>query len=207
MSPETKEYDQNLTQKQEENKKQRLTEQNIKPENADTVKRLGFNLEKGEKIDQKTIEGKMGEQFDSMKNSVGNNPESQAKLDAIKQTFSQTLGKETDIDKQLELCEEFLKEYDIAASTEKGEYAERAKIQSKNMEKESRTDAKKTEDKGTEMKKMIAEITELQLKEETRRNKEKQRQLSEQDSQKSAEVAEATGNINNIPGWPGPKVS
>ena len=84
-------------QKQEENTKQQIKEQNIKPENTGTVKRLGFNFEKGEKIDQETLEGKMNEQFDNMKNSVGNNPESQAKLDAVKQKFSQTLGKAMDL--------------------------------------------------------------------------------------------------------------
>ncbi len=96
-----------------------IENQNFKPENAEIVKKLGFDFEKGDKIDQKTLEGKMGAQFDKMKNSVGNNPESQTKLDAIKESFIKTLGEETDINKQLEHCEEFLKEYDIAASTEK----------------------------------------------------------------------------------------
>ena len=160
MSPESREHDHDNTDKHEENGKQ-LMEQDIKPENADVVKKLGFNLEKGEKIDQKTLEGKMGAQFDSMKNSVGNNPDSQAKLDGIKQAFLQTLGKETDVNKQLELCEQFLKEYDSTASNEKGGFNERADVQSKNMKQEAKIDAKKTTE-NNDIKSIVAKIAELQ---------------------------------------------
>lgn len=196
MSPESREHDHDNTDKHEENGKQ-LMEQDIKPENADVVKKLGFNLEKGEKIDQKTLEGKMGAQFDSMKNSVGNNPDSQAKLDGIKQAFLQTLGKETDVNKQLELCEQFLKEYDSTASNEKGGFNERADVQSKNMKQEAKIDAKKTTE-NNDIKSIVAKIAELQWTEEIRRREEKKGAQANMERAVSTEQKAATENMEKF---------
>lgn len=90
------------------------------------------------------------------------NEEAQAKLDGIKQQFLQTLGEESDINKQLELCEFFLKEYDIAASSDKGKYAQRAEIQQKNMKEEIARNLKMGNDKVDQGKKK--EATEIYVK-------------------------------------------
>ncbi len=97
----------------------KLEDAKIKPENTDTLKKLGFTFEKNEVIDQKTLEAKMGDKFDKMSESVGKgNTEAQAELNNIKQEFIKNLGTETDINKQLELCEQFLKEFDNEQSQE-----------------------------------------------------------------------------------------
>lgn len=151
MSPEAQKNPDVEIQKQEEKSKQQLEKQNIKPENTDIVKRLGFNLEKGEKIDQKTLETKMGEQFGKMSDSVGRgNQEAQDELNGIKQEFLKKMGEESDINEQLQLCELFLKEYNIAASTEIGKYIQRAADQSKKMNEEFSRNMKKVNEKVVE---------------------------------------------------------
>ncbi|EKD44140.1 MAG: hypothetical protein ACD_71C00225G0001 [uncultured bacterium (gcode 4)] len=177
----------------------------IDSKNAKIAERLGFK--KNDPIDSESINRQMDKKFDEMSNSVGKgNTYAQTELSTLKTEYKKILEWEGDTNKKLELCTQLMQSFDIQASQEKKEWAQRSEQNASRMKEEAQKNQKDIvqtyEEKLMKMKEVWEKLKELLA--ETKKQED-----IRQEQQKSREVASVSWDMEKLSGWPGdfPKTS